>query len=126
MQGGDKLNKDIKSWSMTTRADLVTQFSKLNIQHVERSPSLRPSRDVLASRTSMRQGMINRVSFSFPRHMVFVHKGVGKGVPISKVGTSNRKAKEWFNPVVDRDIEKLADIVADGQGDLIVNNLSIK
>jgi hypothetical protein len=57
-----------------------------------------------------------------PRSAIFLHKGVGKGHPIS----NPRTAKEWFSPVVDKNIEGLADIVANGGGNLIINNLNIK
>ena len=58
--------------------------------------------------------------------MVFVHKGVGKGTPISRQGQTSRVAKEWFNPVMDKNIEDLADTLAEKQADLIVNNLEIR
>lgn len=58
--------------------------------------------------------------------MVYVHKGVGRGTPIEKVGQTNRKAKEWFNPVIDRRIDELADVVAEELGAALINNLLIK
>jgi hypothetical protein len=58
--------------------------------------------------------------------MVYVHKGVGRGTPIEKVGQTKRKAKEWYNPVIDRRIDELGDIVAEELGAAIVNNLFIK
>src|SRR5690606_25628217 len=101
---------------------------KLNIKHETRSPSPRSSRDVLTGRVGTRQGMASRVGFRFPRHMVFVHKGVGKGVPASLAGSSvtTRKAKEWFNPVIDQNIDRLADIAADGLADITVGNIHIQ
>jgi hypothetical protein len=68
-------------------------------------------------------GIPTKVSFKFPQHMVFVHKGVGKGTPIAKAGTGTRKAKEWFEPPIERNIDKLGDIVAEELGESIVNNL---
>ncbi len=58
--------------------------------------------------------------------MVYVHKGVGRGTPIEKVGTTSRKPKELFNPVIDRRIDELADIVAEELGAALINNLLIK
>ena len=58
--------------------------------------------------------------------MVFVHKGVGKGTPIGMVGSTNRKPKEWFNPVIDKRVELLADKVAEHSADIVVNNITIR
>jgi hypothetical protein len=58
--------------------------------------------------------------------MVFVHKGVGRGTKISQVGSTKRKAKPWLNPIIDRNLDRLADIVADHHGTLIVNALMIR
>lgn len=57
-----------------------------------------------------------------PRSAVFLHKGVSRGHDKN----NPRKAKEWFQPVVDKNIDSLADIVSNGQGDLVVNALKIK
>jgi hypothetical protein len=58
--------------------------------------------------------------------MIYVHKGVGRGTPIEKVGQTTRKPKPWFNPVVEKRIDELADIVAEEIGDSFLNNLLIK
>jgi len=128
VEGAEKLNSDIKSWAGETQKELKQQFDSLNIQHVDRSPSPRPSREVLENILRSRGGLVSKVSFKFPRHMVFVHKGVGKGVPISLAGSNatNRKPKPWFNPVMDKKVEDLADRVADHSADIVVNNLMIK
>ena len=122
LQGTTKMNLEIKGWAKDTTGDLKREFKRLNIVHREDSPSKEAAVDLLLNKFGQRAGMVNKVSFKFPRHMVFVHKGVGKGRPISKPGT----AKEWFNPKMDQDIEKLADIVADNQADIVVGNLLIK
>lgn len=126
MEGASKMNADIKAWGKGTIGDLKQEFSRLQIVHAERSPSPSPSVEALINRFGQRQGLINKVSFKFPRHMVFVHKGVGKGVPSGFTGSTTRRPKEWFNPIMEKDIEKLADTVANNQADIIVSNLLIK
>lgn len=120
------MNADIRAWGKETTGLLKNAFDYLNIEHVQRSPS--PSASVNALRNTFGQyhGVINRVSFRFPKHLVFVHKGVGKGVPAGFSGSTTRKPKPWFNPVVEYDIDRLADIVAENQGDMIVENLTIR
>jgi hypothetical protein len=58
--------------------------------------------------------------------MIYVHKGVGRGTTIDQVGSTNRVAKPWFNPVIERKIDELADIVAEEIGSEIINKLLIR
>lgn len=122
------LNSGIRAWAKNTTAALKSEFDILDIQHVDRSPSPVASRDKIMTALRNRQGIISIIGFKFPKHMVFVHKGVGKGVPASRAGSSGttRKAKEWFNPVISAKVDDLADVVANATGDLIVNNIGIK
>lgn len=122
----DQVNKDIKKWAGRTRQELVNEISTQGITHRENSPSPKPAKQSIRQSTRQSQGIINRVGYNIPRHMVYVHKGVGRGTPIEKVGQTNRKPKPWFNPVIDRRIDELADIVAEGLGSAIINNLLIK
>lgn len=90
-----------------------------------------------------RDGKIDRLTFRFRRHGVFAHQGVGRGYvmiggtivhvpgyvtkksiidygkkrgrtysPSAKAGLQ-RKPKLWFNPIVEGDMERLTDIIAE-------------
>lgn len=122
------MNQDINDWFDGTEKDLKQKFDDLDIEHVKRSPSPVASRDVLNHITQKKLGLISKGSFKFPRHMVFVAKGVGKGVPAGIAGTSatHRRPKDWFNSVIDARIDNLADTVAENSGDLIADNIKIK
>jgi len=80
-------------------------------------------------------GEIDKVSFSFERHGVFVHKGVGRGYKmVGKTvvryakGKPNpeRYAVEWFNPIMDKTVPLLADEIALINADAIVNAARMK
>lgn len=114
-------NDNIKQWAKKTASDLNSLENILQIKH---SPG--SNWQSLSYGNKSQTGIINRVSFKMQRHAIFVHKGVGRGTPISMVGQTKRKAKPWFNPVIDKNIDSLADIVADSAADLIVNNVQIK
>jgi hypothetical protein len=126
IEGARKMNAEVSQWGGSTTKDLKSEFSRLKILHVKRSPSLRPAVEILNERFSKQQGLINKIAFRFPRHMVFVHNGVGKGVPADFSGITSRKPKEWFNPIMDKNVEDLADIVASNQADIIADNLLIR
>jgi hypothetical protein len=77
-------------------------------------------------------GLTNYFGFSFERHGVFVHKGVGRGYQSNGKGLVIRTAKyparvrervavEWFNPAPDRNIPILADELANINADAAVN-----
>ncbi|MDH7463974.1 hypothetical protein QEG73_21915 [Chitinophagaceae bacterium 26-R-25] len=119
-------NNKMESWSDTTRDLLVAELLKLGIKHRFNSQSPRAAVQSLSDRLYQRNGIVNRISFKFPRHLIFVHKGVGRGTPISRVGQTGRQPKEWFNPVIDHRIEQLADIVAEDIGSAILNSLTIR
>ena len=76
----------------------------------------------IASRTRKSYGEIDTITFSFERHGVFVHKGVGRGHPIS----NPRTAFEWFNPVLDKRLPELANSIAAVNADAVLNATRIK
>jgi hypothetical protein len=122
----EKANERIQEWTIQTRTELKEQIRSEGILH--RNNSRSPVAAVNALKTSLKRtdGLTSRISFKFPKHMIYVHKGVGKDTPIEKAGTTNRKAKPWFNPVIDERIDQLADIVVEEIGSAIINNLKIK
>jgi hypothetical protein len=82
-------------------------------------------------------GLANYVGFSFERHGVFVHKGVGRGYQSNGKGFVIRTAKnppkhheriaiEWFNPVLEKYIPELADKIAEINADAAVNATRMK
>lgn len=118
-----KLNAQVRSWAAGSAQHMQQEAKSLGITHRSNSQSNGSSIDKIFSAVKTKFRIAERISFKFPRHMVFVHKGVGKGTPISAVGTTNRKAKEWFEKPMKNDIEMLADIVQDHFGDAAVSNV---
>jgi len=78
-------------------------------------------------------GEISQLKYEFSRHGVFFHKGVGRGYImqgsrvirgtkkagsiIQTTGPVLRKPKEWFNPVLAKEVPRLADEIANIQAD---------
>lgn len=116
------LNDQIENWDMMNKAEVKGQIDQLGIKRYTYSQNPIPLARAFRSRLRKKFLLIDKISYSMPRSAVFLHKGVSRGH-----GKNNpRQAKEWFQPVVDKNIEALADIVSDGQGDLVVNALKIK
>lgn len=118
----EKYNEDLDGWTGGTYKDVINEMNALGIQHRDYSKSPVPLQRALTTRQRKQEGVTNRISFQFPRHGVFVHKGVSKGH-----GKGNpRQAKEFLQPPVDRNFDKLGDIVLDGTGNMIINALLIR
>jgi hypothetical protein len=91
----------------------------------------------IMSKVGKEFGLANYVGFSFERHAVFVHKGVGRGYQSNGKGLVIRTAKyparvrervavEWFNPVLDRNVPILANELANINADAAVNATRMK
>jgi hypothetical protein len=128
-------NRQITGWGHVTRNELINSIEKL---------SQKGKGDLvkkLSMKTRKDYGLIDRITYSFPRHGVFFHKGTGRGYKVvagqvvrapsgkSKILNAEgikRKPAEWFNPVIDNNIDNLADLVANYMADAAVNATRIK
>ena len=118
----DQLNNSIEQWDEDNKRDVLSEMDSLGIKHYKYSPNKTPLRKAFKSTLRKRFDLVDRITYKMPRSAIFLHKGVSRGH-----GKDNpRKAKEWYQPVVDNNIDKLADVVADGQGTLVINSLKIK
>jgi hypothetical protein len=122
----EQANTRISDWANARLPELQASIAGQGIKHVKRSPNKKASAKSLKKTVRKRGGLIGAIGYSIPRNMVFVEKGVGRGTNISQVGNTKRKAKPWYNPVINKSIEDLADIVAEELGGAIVNNLFIR
>jgi hypothetical protein len=121
----EKVNNIITKKTREAKDALIAEQSKLNMQHGKNRTET-DTLDKLKTNTKKNAGVINRIRFKFKKSGVFVHKGVGNGTPISKVGSTKRKAKPWFNPVIERFAEKLSDEVMDELLEVNYDKLKIK
>jgi hypothetical protein len=113
------LTNDVKQWASTTKSALNGSVRRANIRRY--SGILQRS---IRARTHIQGQFPQRVSFSFERYGVFVEKGVGRGNDIGNL-SRNRRAKPWFNPVMETKLPLLADKVTEHFADLTVKNIFI-
>ncbi len=119
----EDFNSGIVTWGRATAQATRMQMLRLGIRQGPVSKTFR------SGYGKDRGGEINRVSFIMARPLIFVHKGVGRGWPISRAGSAlarGRVAKEFFNPVIDERITALADFIAESHADAIVKNIGIR
>jgi prophage DNA circulation protein len=116
----DKLNTDVQQKTKQFVARLKAEQNALGMKHG--SDSLQK----IGSRISTKNQVPNRVRIRFKKSGIFVHKGVGRGTPAALAGTTNRKAKEWFNPLVEEFADELMETFADAFIDVSYEKLKIK
>lgn len=148
MEESAAYNKAILNWGYATRSKLKFSISRL---------SMKGKGDLMRSLVTKARwdyGEVDRLEFSFLRHGVFFHKGVGRGYFIqgrkvirgykSKVlrglgrrresngefvvvsGPHKRQPKEWFTPVLDNEMPLLVAECLELRSDLIIKEFSSK
>lgn len=110
-------NAAVRDWTKGSRRALVSEMLRLGIRD---TGSLRKT---LRYRLRKLDGTVSAISFKFPRYGVFVQKGVGKGVPIGRVGDPaiKRKPKDWFNEPIGKRLEELSEKIQPFYSDAVVN-----
>ncbi len=120
-------NSKIITWAKSTNLSAIkAEISALGIKHSPNSPNKLPLSSNVTTQVRERNGLVDKISYKMPRSAVFLHKGVGRGTPISKVGQTKRQAKRWFDNPTERNMPELQAIVAEQDCTYIINNLTIK
>lgn len=104
----DNFTEEVKAW-----AARVTSAVR----------SANPSLKAFRATVKYKFGLPQRIRLTFPRHYVFVEKGVGKG---RKMGSGKETPKPAINPAIEANIEALADIAADNMADFAANRIFIR
>lgn len=139
-------NEAVSKWASMVQRRLRDRTSYF--VHGKHGTTNRPGRteknlgDSIRSITKKSYGVIDRVTYTFERHGVFVHKGVGRGYKMQG-GMVIRTAKsedpatrqptwwgddprprlpnEWFNPLLEQTLPELADKLAEINADAVLN-----
>lgn len=104
----EKFAADVKAW-----------IAKVKSQVQSKVPVL----DEFKGSLKLKYGIPERVRLTFPRHYIFREKGVGKG---RKIGSGKETPKPVINPVLEANINELADIAAENTADIAASRLFIK
>lgn len=137
-----KFNKDVENWAEDSKQALRTSIKSMVKRDIYLSDSLRAN---LYYDTKYAKEA-SRVGFSFVREGVFIHKGAGRGQgghigsrwidrhgtmkqraleSAGLQGTGNRKPIRWFDPVIEKRLPQLRDIVADYSATMQINATNI-
>ena len=131
-----QFNDDVTGWSIDITRQLRGNVRMMVRRDEELSSSIEPN-------IYKKDGEAERIGFSFAREGVYIHKGAGRGQggfrggskwtdrygklkktnPLSfyKMGTGNRKPIRWFDPIIDKNLPALADLVAEYAADMQID-----
>lgn len=128
------VNRKIVQWKSTTTAELKSAISMLTSEG--KGQLLNELRGYVNHDPD---GSIYSVSWKFPRHGIFIIKGVGRGYMIidnqvvravkknsavyTVSGTIERQPQDWFNPVIENRIPVLAQMISDYYADQAVEQI---
>lgn len=118
----EAFNEKVKAWSAQVTISLLPSIRANSIAGIRLSRSIN-------NNFQSDSGEIFRLGFSFARHGIFVHKGVGRGyqmhggavVKTSRSPGFHRRPKPWFNPVVEARLDELGGIIHDHTSRAIMN-----
>jgi len=141
----EQYNERINQWVSQTRSQLKQSIATLSMKG--KGQLVRSLQGI----TKKDFGQIESIVFNFNRYGVFFHKGVGRGYVMSggqvirgykvdskilrnrqnkpaiiNTGDLKREPKEWFNPILDREVPRLADMVTEMRADMALDAAVIK
>lgn len=147
----DKFNTGVKKWAKKVEKELKqsanSRFSHRATDQISTEfPRLSDSIKTNVRFDKQFKLETKSVGFSIARHGVYLHQGAGRGYggltgskwtdkygkyqttksdSFGKMGTGNRDSVHWFNEVINRNMDELADITAEYSLDLAINVNSI-
>ena len=137
-----EFNAAVESWAESSKGELRSSISSMVKRDVYLSDSLKANLHYDRKYGSE----VNRVGFSFAREGIYIHKGAGRGQggviggrwidnqghmkqrsdeSAGLQGTGNRKPIRWFDPVIDRRLPLLADLVSEYSATMQINATTI-
>lgn len=144
----DTYNTEVKAWAKDMNALFKTSAARFGIVHRADSPSGSSSINKFRNRFTQQDGAINKIGITFPRSLIYTHKGAGKGKggikgsrwvdkygaqqktnpkSFGKMGTGARKEKPFLSDALNSPggVEALATIAAEELAETITGNLFI-
>jgi hypothetical protein len=125
-------NARVENWGRNNLGDLKSSIRTLKKGTGTPPDGHKPLADNLKDKYGKVQGEIVRITYGVQRHGIFWRKGVGKGYKMNGGvvvrtggGPIRRTPANWWNPVLDKNINTLADIASDNTASAAVNTSNI-
>lgn len=137
-----QFNKDVANWGIDVATQLRGNVATMFASHGPSEHRLANSIESYVAYDKTFHKEVYRVGFRFARHGVHLHYGAGRGYggekgsrwmdrlgylketaekSKGKMGIGARQERDWFNPVLEKNLNRLADIAADYCADMTLN-----
>lgn len=137
-----QFNSDVQAWAIHATSLLRNNVRMLVRRDIDLSESIHPN--IYYDKKYAKEA--NRIGFGFLREGIYIHKGAGRGQggyqgskwtdkygslkktnpnSLGKMGRGKRQPIEWFNPVIEKELEVLSKIVAEYSADLQIDATKI-
>lgn len=124
-------NTRIQAWGLRVNSALKQSIDSMIDRDKKLSRSLKQNYRHYGK--PVQNSEITSIGFSFEAAGLYVHLGVGRGYNMTngtrtlhtKDNVWRRQPKEWFNPVIERFIPELQEIVSEYCGQLFINTTRI-
>lgn len=126
-------NAEVMQWSTLVEQELKQRISEMTGESDTLRASLYTKHLHYGERISQKKE-VTSIGFHFAEEGIFIHLGVGRGynyeqgkVILTKKNDEvwRRSPKPWFNPVIEKHIPRLQEIVMNYCGNMIVNTARI-
>jgi len=131
------LNLEINAFAAALQSKLLAKWAS-----IDRSPetkkrqakgqwsNYKKNASILSHKVIRSYGIPNAIRLYFAAYAVFIEKGVGKNYTIEEqkaggakwggYGNGPRKPKEWYKPVLENEVPKLASLIAESYAQLSI------
>jgi len=108
-----------RAWLIATKKQLLFKLASLDLNQkskvigdIKEKGAAKPLTRSVSYKLNKVRGDLDRLGFSFPRHGIFIERGVGKGRPVNSAA-AKAAARPWLAPVLKPAIEDLADSLSE-------------
>lgn len=115
----EQVNQAAEQWHKDVKRKISNNI-KAKTNHRPQPSSPRPLSQRVGGRSFKKFGVVERMNITFPKHLVFREKMVGKGRP---VGTN--KSDPLVNPILEQNFEDLANKVGEAFATVAMKNIFI-
>lgn len=126
----EAMEREVKAWSNLTKDKILRRLASLGLKDrakLQKSGSIKRETLYNSIRNSSKNkdGQLERITFSFARHGIFLEHGVGKNRPQGSASAA-KAARKWITNVLPDEIEALADLLEESYGDIAAGTLVMR
>ncbi len=123
-------NRTVENHANQTLTKIVQKLGSYNLRSqaevlIKARNGRKPLQKSLRLHIKKEFGMAEILRFAFFYHGWFFDRGVGRGIPLTKVGSSKRVPRPWIEEILKKEVERMADQLVEVYGDDVLELIKI-